>query len=212
MLDRSLIFADVNIPKRLRTWFPKGKELWYILDHIEEAIWAIVNRHPGDYYELKKNVFIKGAPRRLDPCVQIYGPALIGADCEIRHGAFLRENVIIGDHCVVGNSTEIKNAVLFNHVQVPHFNYVGDSVMGYKSHLGAGVKLSNVRLDEGPIFIKYPGAKPIATGRVKFGAIIGDHAQIGCNSVLNPGTVVEKGAFIFPLQCVGGYYGKGERK
>jgi NDP-sugar pyrophosphorylase family protein len=163
----------------------------------------------GDYTELKKNVFIKGAPRRLDPCVQIYGPALIGADCEIRHGAFLRENVIIGDHCVVGNSTEIKNVVLFDRVEAPHFNYAGDSILGYQSHLGAGVILSNQRLDKGPVFIKYPGKDPIPTGRTKFGALIGDQAQIGCNSVLNPGTVVEKEAFIYPLQCVGGYYHNG---
>jgi bifunctional N-acetylglucosamine-1-phosphate-uridyltransferase/glucosamine-1-phosphate-acetyltransferase GlmU-like protein len=113
---------------------------------------------------------------------------------------------------VVGNSTELKNAVLFNHVQVPHFAYVGDSVLGYQSHLGAGVKISNVRLDEGPIYIKKPGEKPIATRRVKFGAIIGDNAQIGCNSVLNPGTVIEKGAFIYPLQCVGGYCKKRRKK
>jgi NDP-sugar pyrophosphorylase family protein len=206
MLERSHIFTDKNIPKYLRDWFPEDKDPWYILDHIEEAILTSINRNPGQYQEIRKNVFVRGKLKQLDKYTEIYGPALIGECCQIRHGAFLRENVIIGDNCVVGNSTELKNSVLFNDVQVPHFNYVGDSILGYKSHLGAGVKLSNVRLDEGSISIKYPGGEPYPTGRVKFGALVGDEAQVGCNSVLNPGTVVEKGVFILPLQCVSGYY------
>jgi len=129
--------------------------------------------------------------------VMIKGPAIIGKNCQIRHNAYLREDVIVGDGCVIGNSCEFKNALLFNHAQVPHFSYVGDSILGYKAHLGAGVKISNLKLTPGNISMEWEG-KTIDTGLRKFGAMIGDHAEVGCNAVLNPGTVVGRGALIYP--------------
>jgi NDP-sugar pyrophosphorylase family protein len=129
--------------------------------------------------------------------VMIKGPAWIGRNCEIRHGAYLRENVLIGDGCVVGNSSELKNALLFNGAQVPHFNYVGDSVLGHKAHLGAGVKISNLKLTPGNVVLIHDG-QPIDTGLRKFGALLGDFAEAGCNSVLNPGTILGRRSLVYP--------------
>jgi NDP-sugar pyrophosphorylase family protein len=127
----------------------------------------------------------------------IKGPAIIGRNCQIRHSAYLREDVIVGDNCVVGNSCELKNVFMFNNCQVPHFNYVGDTILGYKSHLGAGVKVSNVKLDNSNVTVEIDG-KPFDTGRRKFGAMIGDGVDIGCNAVLNPGSILGRGAIIYP--------------
>lgn len=129
----------------------------------------------------------------------IKGPAIIGRNCVIRHNAYIRENVIIGDECIIGNSCEIKNAFLLNGCEVPHFNYVGDSILGYQAHLGAGVKISNLKLVEGPVIVKYNG-QIYNTGLRKFGALIGDKAQIGCNAVLSPGSIIGKRSIIYP--CV----------
>jgi NDP-sugar pyrophosphorylase family protein len=127
----------------------------------------------------------------------IKGPAIIGRNCEIRHNAYLRENVIIGDGCVVGNSSEVKNSVLFNQAVAPHFNYIGDSILGYKAHLGAGVKISNFKLVPGNIMVDWEG-KPLDTGLRKFGALIGDLGEIGCNAVLNPGSIIGRNSVIYP--------------
>jgi UDP-N-acetylglucosamine diphosphorylase / glucose-1-phosphate thymidylyltransferase / UDP-N-acetylgalactosamine diphosphorylase / glucosamine-1-phosphate N-acetyltransferase / galactosamine-1-phosphate N-acetyltransferase len=127
----------------------------------------------------------------------IKGPAIIGRNCEIRHNAYIRENVIIGDHCVVGNASEVKHAILLNHAVVPHFNYVGDSVLGYKAHLGAGVKISNVKLTAGNIQVQVEGV-PLDTGLRKFGAMVGDFAEVGCNAVLNPGSIIGRNSIIYP--------------
>lgn len=129
--------------------------------------------------------------------VMIKGPAIIGRNCQIRHNAYIREHVIIGDGCVVGNSCELKNAVLFNGCQVPHFNYVGDSILGHQAHLGAGVILSNYRSLPGNVKVTLEG-KPHDTGLRKFGALIGDGAEVGCNAVLNPGSVIGRGAVVYP--------------
>lgn len=126
----------------------------------------------------------------------IKGPAIIGRNCDIRHNAYIRENVIIGDDCVVGNACELKNALLFNHAAAPHFNYVGDSILGYKAHLGAGVKISNVKLTPGNVRVEING-QPIDTGLRKFGALLGDHAEAGCNAVLNPGTILCRGGIVY---------------
>ncbi|MST01011.1 MAG: UDP-N-acetylglucosamine diphosphorylase [Pedosphaera sp.] len=134
----------------------------------------------------------------IEDGVMIKGPAIIGRNCEIRHGAYIRENVIVGDGCLVGNSCELKHAVLFNGCQVPHFNYVGDSILGHKAHLGAGVILSNVKSLAGNVTVEVEGRK-CDTGLRKFGALLGDGAEIGCNSVLNPGSVIGRGAMIYPL-------------
>lgn len=143
-----------------------------------------------------ENVFI-GRGTKIEHGATIKGPAWIGENCEIRSGAYIRENVIAGNNCVLGNSCEFKNSVLFNGVQVPHFNYVGDSILGHKTHLGAGVILSNVRLDQKNIAIS-TGEDRIDTGLRKFGAILGDHAEAGCNAVLNPGSLLGRNSLVYP--------------
>lgn len=135
---------------------------------------------------------------------EVNGPAIIGAGTEVRPGAFIRGNALIGENCVVGNSTEIKNDILFNHVQVPHYNYVGDSILGYKSHMGAGSITSNVKSDKTNVVIKC-GDEKIETGRKKIGAILGDHVEVGCGTVLNPGSIVGANTNIYPLSMVRGY-------
>ena len=131
--------------------------------------------------------------------VLLEGPCIVGPDTELRQGAFLRGNVLIGSGCVIGNSTEVKNAILFDGVQVPHFNYVGDSILGYKAHLGAGVVCSNVRGDKGTVSVG-----GLSTGRKKVGAMVGDHAEIGCHTVLNPGTVIGRRTRVYPVSSVRG--------
>ena len=141
-------------------------------------------------------VFI-GKGTVIEQGAMIKGPAWIGEGCEIRNGCYIRENVIVGSGCVLGNSCELKNSIVFDEAQIPHFNYVGDSIIGFRGHLGAGVILSNVKLDHSEITV--PGANGhIPTGLKKFGAIIGDRAEVGCNSVLNPGSVVGRNAILYP--------------
>ncbi len=127
----------------------------------------------------------------------IKGPAIIGRNCQIRHNAYIREHVLIGDNCVIGNSCEVKNSLLFNQSAAPHFNYIGDSILGYEAHLGAGVKISNFKVIGGNIRVEIDG-KPFDTGLRKFGAIIGDRADVGCNAVLNPGSIIGKSSVIYP--------------
>ena len=141
-------------------------------------------------------VFI-GEGTVVEDGVMIKGPAIIGKNCQIRHNAYLREHVIVGDGCVVGNSCELKNALLFNQCQVPHFNYLGDSIVGYKAHVGAGVIASNLKSLSGNVMVEMDG-KPFDTGLRKFGALIGDGAEVGCNTVLNPGSIIGRGAVIYP--------------
>ena len=133
----------------------------------------------------------------VEPGAMIKGPAIIGKNCQIRHNAYLRESVLIGDDCVVGNASELKNALLFNGAQVPHYNYVGDSILGYQAHLGAGAKISNVKLVSGNVAVTVAGV-PLDTGLRKFGALLGDHAEAGCNAVLNPGSILGRGALVYP--------------
>jgi UDP-N-acetylglucosamine diphosphorylase / glucose-1-phosphate thymidylyltransferase / UDP-N-acetylgalactosamine diphosphorylase / glucosamine-1-phosphate N-acetyltransferase / galactosamine-1-phosphate N-acetyltransferase len=172
---------------------PKIKD--YIAAHLKPGL---KNRCEGDAY-IGDDVFI-GEGTVVEAGVMIKGPAIIGRNCQIRHNAYLREDVIIGDNCVVGNSCELKNSMLFNGAQVPHFNYVGDSILGHKAHLGAGVVLSNVKTVKGNIFMMIEG-RPHDTGLRKFGALIGDHAEIGCNAVLNPGSVIGRNSIIYPNVC-----------
>lgn len=141
-------------------------------------------------------VFI-GEGTIVEDGAMIKGPAIIGRNCEIRHNAYVREHVIVGDDCVIGNSCELKHCILFNGVQVPHFNYVGDSIMGYRAHLGAGVKVSNVKLVPGNVTVRWE-QKEIDTGLRKFGAVIGDEAEIGCNAVLNPGSIIGRRSLVYP--------------
>src|SRR5438132_2988532 len=141
-------------------------------------------------------VFI-GEGTVVEDGVMIRGPAIIGRNCQLRHNAYLREDVIVGDNCVVGNSCELKHVLMFNHCQAPHFNYVGDSILGHKAHLGAGVKISNIKLDRTNVTVEMDG-KPFDTGLRKFGALLGDGSEIGCNAVLNPGSILGRGAIIYP--------------
>jgi NDP-sugar pyrophosphorylase family protein len=143
-----------------------------------------------------EQVFV-GEGTVIEDGVMIKGPAMIGRNCQIRHNAYIREQVIIGDNCIVGNSCEVKNSLLFNEAAAPHFNYIGDSVLGYKAHLGAGVKISNVKLAPGNVTVEIEG-RPFDTGLRKFGALLGDHSEVGCNAVLNPGSIIGRGALIYP--------------
>jgi len=156
---------------------------------------ALHNRCEGRAF-IGEKVFI-GAGTVVEDGVMIKGPAIIGKNCQIRHDAYLREHVIIGDNCVVGNSTEVKNSLLFNHALAPHFNYVGDSILGHKVHLGAGVILSNVKLLPENVSVEVDGA-PLDTGLRKFGALLGDGCEIGCNSVLSPGSVIGRASVLYP--------------
>ncbi|MBI1839358.1 MAG: UDP-N-acetylglucosamine diphosphorylase [Verrucomicrobia bacterium] len=143
-----------------------------------------------------ENVFI-GEGTVVEDGAMIKGPAIIGRNCQIRHNAYLREDVIVGDGCVVGNACELKHVVLFNQCSVPHFNYVGDSILGHKAHLGAGVKISNVKLTAGNIMVEVEGL-PHDTGLRKFGALIGDGADVGCNAVLSPGSIIGRNSVLYP--------------
>lgn len=156
---------------------------------------------------ISEDVYI-GEGTIVDPGAYILGPAWIGKNCHIRHGAYVRENVIVGDGCVLGNSCEFKNCLLFNGVQVPHFSYVGDSILGHEAHLGAGVILSNFRLDKKNIRVKV-GGKVEESGLRKFGAILGDRVEVGCQAVLNPGSLVGKDAKIYPGTIFYGALGEG---
>jgi len=133
----------------------------------------------------------------IEDGAMIKGPAIIGRNCQIRHNAYIREQVLIGDNCVVGNSCEVKNALLFNEAVAPHFNYIGDSILGFRTHLGAGVKISNVKLAPQNVTVMMDG-RPFDTGLRKFGALVGDHAEVGCNAVLNPGSILGRGSVIYP--------------
>ena len=156
---------------------------------------ALHNRCEGDAF-IGKDVFI-GEGTVVEDGAMIKGPAIIGRNCQIRHNAYIRDQVIVGDDCVVGNSCELKSAVLFNGCQVPHFNYVGDSILGHKAHLGAGVVLSNAKSLKGNVTVEMDG-RPFDTGLRKFGALLGDSCDIGCNAVLNPGSIIGRGAVIYP--------------
>jgi len=156
---------------------------------------ALHNRCEGRAY-IGEKVYI-GPGTVVEDGAMIKGPAIIGKNCQIRHNAYLRENVIIGDNCVVGNSTEVKNSLFFNGAQAPHFNYVGDSILGHKAHVGAGVILSNFKLLPENITVDVEGL-PFDTGLRKFGALLGDRCEIGCNAVLSPGSIIGRGAVIYP--------------
>jgi NDP-sugar pyrophosphorylase family protein len=185
--------------------FPADVAPWEWLKTIGAALGSV----PAMTRSVPPGVHIEGAVW-IDPTVKlpayatIIGPAWIGAKTEIRPGAFIRGNVIVGESCVLGNACEFKNALLLDGVQVPHFSYVGDSVLGSRAHLGAGVILSNLRLDQQPVTVRLASGMR-DTGLRKFGAILGDHAEVGCNAVLNPGTILGKRALVMPTTAFGGY-------
>lgn len=180
---------------------------WEVLPKISEFIIKIGNTLSEDNYKkVGENVWI-AKTARVAATAYINGPAIIGENAEVRHCAFIRGNAIVGEGAVVGNSTELKNVILFNKVQVPHYNYVGDSILGYKSHMGAGSITSNVKSDKKLVVVKN-GKEKIETGMKKFGAMIGDEVEVGCGSILNPGTVIGKNSNIYPLSSVRGVVAK----
>ena len=174
---------------------------WEALAGISDFILSLGESLPEDYMKVSEGVWIHKTAKIM-PSVYIAGPCIIGANTEVRHCAFIRGSALIGEGCVVGNSTELKNVILFDGVQVPHYNYVGDSILGYKAHMGAGSLTSNVRGDKKLVVIH--GEENIPTNRKKVGAMIGDFGEIGCNSVLNPGVIIGRNAQVYPTSCVRG--------
>lgn len=181
---------------------------WEVLGKIKDEIIKIGETlSPEEYDKIDENIWIAKSAK-VAPSAFIGGPAIIGKGAEIRHGAFIRGSAIIGEGAVVGNSTELKNVILFNNVQVPHYNYVGDSILGYRAHMGAGSITSNVKSDKTLVKVKV-GDEVLETGLKKFGAILGDCVEVGCNSVLNPGTIIGRNSNIYPLSMVRGYVAEG---
>lgn len=181
---------------------------WDVLPYIGDFILKLGASLSEEEYDKKaENIWIAKSAV-IAPTASINGPCIIGKNTEIRQCAFIRGNAIVGENCVVGNSTELKNVILFNNVQVPHYNYVGDSILGYKSHMGAGSITSNVKSDKTKVTIRYNG-DVIATGLKKMGAVLGNYVEVGCNSVLNPGTIIGINTNVYPLSMVRGYIPKG---
>lgn len=186
-----------------------GECPWEILADLSDLIRAwgqTLSR--DDYTEITPGVFL-ARDVRVSPTATIAGPCIVGAGSEIRSGAFLRGSTLIGRGCVIGNSTEVKNAILFDGVKAPHFNYIGDSILGFGAHLGAGAILSNMRCDGAPIVLRT--TPPISTKRRKLGSVIGDGCEIGCHAVLNPGTILGRGSIVYPLTSVRGVHPDGSR-
>lgn len=176
---------------------------WELLPKISAFILELGAKLPKDTYtEIKEHVWVADSAA-IAPTACINGPAIIDEDAEVRHCAFIRGNAIVGKGAVVGNSTELKNVILFNKVQVPHYNYVGDSILGFKAHMGAGSITSNVKSDKTLVVVKNQEER-VETGLKKFGAMLGDHVEVGCNSVLNPGTVIGRESNIYPTSMVRG--------
>lgn len=177
---------------------------WEAVSGISEFIFSLgQNLDENEYYRLSEGIWVHKSAK-VAPSACIGAPCIIGKDSEVRQCAFIRSSALIGESCVIGNSTEIKNALLFDGVQVPHFNYIGDSILGFKAHFGAGAVTSNVKSDRSKVTVKTPDSI-IETGIIKLGAFIGDYAEIGCNAVLNPGTVIGRNATVYPLSSVRGF-------
>lgn len=174
---------------------------WQALKGIGDLIKTLSKDLSKDDYEEKEPGVFVHKTARIYPNTYLGAPCIIGANTEVRPGAFIRGNALVGEDCVIGNSTELKNVILFDHVQVPHYNYVGDSILGYYSHMGAGSITSNVKSDKTLVVVKDKNEE-IKTGLKKMGAMLGDYVEVGCNSILNPGTIIGKGTSIYPLSCV----------
>ena len=175
---------------------------WEALRGIKEMILSLGENLGEEYTEVSPQVWVHRTAK-VAPSAYLGAPCIIGPDTEVRHCAFIRGSALVGAGCVVGNSAELKNVILFDGVQTPHYNYVGDSILGYKAHMGAGSITSNVKGDKSPVTVRM-GDEAIATGLKKMGAMLGDHAEIGCNSVLNPGAVIGRDAQVYPLSSVRG--------
>lgn len=176
---------------------------WEALAGISDLILSLGRTlSEAEYEHPAEDVWI-ARDAKVFPSAYIHGPCIIGHGTEVRHCAFIRGSALVGEGCVVGNSTELKNVILFDGVQVPHYNYVGDSILGYKAHMGAGSITSNVKSDKMPVVVR-AGVERVETGRKKVGAFLGDRVEVGCNSVLNPGSVLGRGASVYPTSCVRG--------
>ena len=175
---------------------------WQALAGIKGLILELGKTLGEDFVEREPSVWVH-CTAKIAPTAYLGAPCIIGANTEVRHCAFVRGSALVGENCVVGNSVELKNVILFDNVQVPHYNYVGDSILGYKSHMGAGSLTSNVKSDKTLVVVKN-GEEKIETGLKKFGAMLGDFVEVGCNSVLNPGTVIGRNSNIYPTSCVRG--------
>lgn len=186
-----------------RAYLSKFTYPWEALKGIKELIISLGQTLSADEYEqVAENVWVHKTAK-VAPTAYLGSPCIIGAETEVRHCAFIRGSALVGNNCVVGNSVELKNVILFDNVQTPHYNYVGDSILGYKSHMGAGSITSNVKSDKTLISVKY-GEEKIDTNLKKMGAMLGDFVEVGCNSVLNPGTVIGRNSNVYPLSCVRG--------
>ena len=203
-MEQSIIKKLYNIYYTIaKGLFEKRIYPWEVLPHIGDYILKLGEKlDKSEYEKIGEDVWI-AKTAKVAPTAYISGPAIIDKEAEVRHCAFIRGNAIVGEGAVVGNSTELKNVILFNQVQVPHYNYVGDSILGYKAHMGAGSITSNVKSDKQLVVIKN-GTERIETNRKKVGAMIGDQVEVGCGSVLNPGTVIGKNTNIYPLSSVRG--------
>ncbi|MFI3324968.1 MAG: UDP-N-acetylglucosamine pyrophosphorylase [Clostridia bacterium] len=194
---------DLNHTKA-KSLLSKTEYPWEVLDDVSDYICKLGETLPETDFEKKAdNVWIHKTAK-IAQSASITGPCIIDANTEVRQCAFIRGNALVGENCVVGNSTELKNVILFDNVQVPHYNYVGDSILGYRSHMGAGSITSNVKSDKTLVTIKN-GNEKIETKRKKLGAILGDNVEVGCNSVLNPGTVIGRCSNVYPLSSVRGF-------
>lgn len=202
MMKNTDLFSDLSATLAA-SLFEETEYPWEVLPRIKDFVLALGPRLDGSEYErVADQVWIHRSCKVYDTAV-ILGPTIIGAETEVRPSAFIRGSVLVGRNCVVGNSTELKNCILFDRVQVPHYNYVGDSVFGYRAHTGAGAICSNVKSDKTPVAVHGPEGE-LPTGLRKFGAILGDHVEVGCNSVLCPGTVIGQNSNVYPLSRVRG--------
>ena len=202
MIKNTDLFSDLSATLAA-SLFEETEYPWEVLPRIKDFVLALGPRLDGSEYErVADQVWIHRSCKVYDTAV-ILGPTIIGAETEVRPSAFIRGSVLVGRNCVVGNSTELKNCILFDRVQVPHYNYVGDSVFGYRAHTGAGAICSNVKSDKTSVAVHGPEGE-LPTGLRKFGAILGDHVEVGCNSVLCPGTVIGQNSNVYPLSRVRG--------
>lgn len=196
-----LVNTDETIAKHI---FDQVEHPWEVLPNLDIYIKHLGPMLPSELFEDKGDDVYIAKSATVAPSAYIKGPCIIDEDADIRHCAFIRGSVIVGKGAVVGNSTELKNSILFNQVEVPHYNYVGDSILGFKAHLGAGSITSNIKNDKTNVVIKFPLGE-LKTDMRKLGAIIGDYSQIGCNCVLNPGTIIGRNVSIYPLNSVRGH-------
>ena len=205
MKNKNLFNMEETIAKDI---FDDCDYPWEVLPKIEAFILELGKTLSEDEYDcIDGNIWIAKSAT-IAPTASITGPCIIGKNTEVRQSAFIRGKAIVGENCIVGNSTELKNVILFNNVQVPHYNYVGDSILGFKSHMGAGSITSNVKSDKTIVTINYQGEK-LNTGLKKMGAILGNYVEVGCNSVLNPGTVIGSNTNVYPLSSVRGFISRG---